>query len=538
MFRLWIPICLATMTTIGSHGHHAAAGPPVLRGRIVDADTKKPLAARVYILAHDGKWYFPRSASPDGSAVPYYRTHGQSVEAHTTVSPHPFVADVPKGTYLVTVERGKEYHRVVRPVEIKDADMELTIELTRWVDMAGRGWYSGDTHVHRTADELRNVMLAEDVNVTFPLQSWVTEAFRAPATNPSDRQPRAPIQLDATHVIAPRNTEYEIFRVDKKGHTLGAVIVLGHRTPFGVGVPPVRPVAEQAHREGALLDLDKHIWPWSMVLVPVMNVDLFELANNHVWRTEFGFRSYGAKPPAYMHVEHDARGMTEWGWIDYGFQTYYALLNCGFRLRPSAGTASGVHPVPLGFGRVYAHVEGPFSLEAWMKALDAGRSFVTTGPMLFVRLDGKEAGARLDVESLPAEPFHVTGEVLSAEPLDRIDIIVNGAVEATIEPGNDKTQHDAYRSPIRERIDVHATTWIAVRCFERLDDGRVRFAHSSPFHVVVKDHPLRPRKVEVEYLIERVEEELERSKGLLPEAAIKEYQEALEVYQKLRETAR
>ena len=53
-----------------------------------------------------------------------------------------------------------------------------------------------------------------------------------------------------------------------------------------------------------------------------------------------------------MKVGQDDRGVSERGWIDFTFKNYYALLNCGFRLRPTAGTASGVHPVLLGFGRV------------------------------------------------------------------------------------------------------------------------------------------------------------------------------------------
>ena len=79
--------------------------------------------------------------------------------------------------------------------------------------------------------------------------------------------------------------------------------------------------------------------------------------------------------------------------IDFTLGMYYTLLNCGFRLRPTAGTASGVHPVPLGFGRVYVHLPDGFSYEAWMAGLDAGRSFVTTGPMLVVTANGRPVGA-------------------------------------------------------------------------------------------------------------------------------------------------
>ena len=49
---------------------------------------------------------------------------------------------------------------------------------------------------------------------------------------------------------------------------------------------------------------------------------------------------------------------------------------------PTGGTASGVHPVPLGFGRVYVHLPGGFSYKTWVSGLNQGRSFVTTGPML------------------------------------------------------------------------------------------------------------------------------------------------------------
>ena len=83
-----------------------------------------------------------------------------------------------------------------------------------------------------------------------------------------------------------------------------------------------------------------------------MDVDLFELSNNHIWRTQFAFTDFGLPAPAYMNIETDEKGFTERGWIEYGFENYYTLLNCGFRMRPTAGTASGVHPVPLGFGRV------------------------------------------------------------------------------------------------------------------------------------------------------------------------------------------
>jgi hypothetical protein len=38
---------------------------------------------------------------------------------------------------------------------------------------------------------------------------------------------------------------------------------------------------------------------------------------------------------------------------------------------------------------------------------------------------------------------------------------------------------------------LQQSAWIAVRCFEPQPDGRVRFAHTGPFHVVAGDEPSR-----------------------------------------------
>jgi hypothetical protein len=172
-------------------------------------------------------------------------------------------------------------------------------------------------------------MLAEDLNVAFPLLYCVREAFtppRAGPRSPTHDVPAQPIIVDATHVISPRNTEYEIFTVGKKPHTLGAVFLLNHKSVIEQGVPPVRPVARRAKAEGALVELDKHNWPRSMMLAPVAGVDPYELANNHLWRTKFGLPDFGEALADWMRVERGPRGFTEAGWVEYGFRSYYTLI--------------------------------------------------------------------------------------------------------------------------------------------------------------------------------------------------------------------
>lgn len=314
----WLTLAFTSLLA----GVAQVAGAVELRGEIVDASTGKPIAARVYLQNEAGEWLFVESADRAGSALPYREEWVpmlQSVERHTTLSAHPFHIDLPAGNYTLEVERGKEYRPLKTVLKVADQPLEKTFALQRWANASERGWYTGETHVHRRIHELPNVMLAEDLNVAFPVTFWTTRSDRAPdlapstlrSQGPSPFGPREdhgtePIYIDREHVIVPRNTEYEIFSIGDRRHTLGAVFVLNHKSVFTATAPPVADIAELAHREGALLDLDKHSWPWSMMLVPVAKVDLFELSNNSVWRTKFGFNQLSAKLPAWMQVEQDS----------------------------------------------------------------------------------------------------------------------------------------------------------------------------------------------------------------------------------------
>ncbi|MEQ8789676.1 MAG: CehA/McbA family metallohydrolase [Pirellulaceae bacterium] len=510
----------------------AAGQEATLRGRIVDSRTQTPLAARLYVQSDDGTWYFAKSSSSEGAAVAYDKMRGESIERHTAVSAHPFQVDLPSGKYTLTVERGKEYLPEVREVEIGDKPVDVTIPLRRWISMSALGWYSGETHVHRQVSELPTAMSADDLNVALPLTYWVTQAFTPPTSGDKNSPPAKAelIHIDPTHVIYPMNTEYEIFTVDGKRHTLGAIFALGHKRVLDRGAPPIGPIARQVHDEGGLLELDKHAWPWSMMLVATAEVDLYELTNNHLWRTDFHFRHFNEQYAApQMNVEIDENGMTERGWIDFTFNNYYTLLNCGFRLRPTAGTASGVHPVPLGFGRVYVYTGDDFSYEAWMKGLDAGRSFVTTGPLLDVRLNGRLPGETF-MQPGESRDYKFTGLAYSERPLSKIEIVAEGRVLRTLEPANMPRESGGYESAVEATIPVGSSTWFCLRCWAPTAEGRPRFAHTAPWHVDVADRPLRARPEEIEYLIRRNQDELERHEGVLPKAALDEYRRAIEKY--------
>jgi hypothetical protein len=243
--------------------------------------------------------------------------------------------------------------------------------------------------------EIKTDIYAAAAKRNLPLLDWTIDTHIPVTGDPRSvggQFPPEVVTIDPMHVWYPRNTEFEIFRVNRREHRLGAVFVLNHRTRFTQQMFPFDEVIKQARAEGALLDLEKHNWPWTIAMVPILKPDLIELVNNHHWEVEYAVRNWAVPAPAWMKLSGSGTD-NERDWTFYGFHSYYALLNSGFRIAATAGTASGVHPVPLGFNRVYVQLDEPFSYEAGMRGVAAGRSFVTNGPMLRRSPAGASSGS-------------------------------------------------------------------------------------------------------------------------------------------------
>ncbi len=71
---------------------------------------------------------------------------------------------------------------------------------------------------------------------------------------------------------------------------------------------------------------------------------------------------------------------------------YYDLLNCGLRIPPTAGSGSGRVANPLGYNRMYVHVEGELTYEKWWDGVRAGRLVVTNGPLIRPSVEGQPPG--------------------------------------------------------------------------------------------------------------------------------------------------
>ena len=66
--------------------------------------------------------------------------------------------------------------------------------------------------------------------------------------------------------------------------------------------------------------------------------------------------------------------------------------------------------------------------------------------------------------------------------------------------------------------------------------GRIRYAHSAPVHFEI-DGPVRPKKRETRYFIDRIEKEIARNTGVLADDEVAEYRQALEIYREIDKRA-
>src|SRR5690606_25552238 len=131
--------------------------------------------------------------------------------------------------------------------------------------------------------------------------------------------------------------------------------------------------------------------------------------------------------------------------------------------------------------RTFARIDGPLGVRAWLDAVRRGRTFMSTGPLLLLDVDGRQPG---DESALPAgapATLPVRVEAYSITPLDSVQVLVNGAVAHTARA----TAPD--RVTVEVAVAVPDGGWIAARALgpaSPLLGDDYAFAQTSPVYVV------------------------------------------------------
>ena len=461
----------------------------------------RPVTARVYLTGSDGLGYAPKGT------VSRFASEPAEQFFHATGS---FEIELPSGETAIEATRGPEYELVRQSIDLAKP-AEVTIRLKRWIDMASRGWYSSDAHIHAnytaphhqdiTPDDVRMYTLGEDLH----LPNMVV------ANSSGDTvHDRKLFEGKVSTLTKPPYLVYwneEMRNAGLYGHmcfyqlrTLVEPLYTGFRdSKYPDDYPPNYTQAKAARDQGGAVT---YAHPG--------------------YGPNFDGASMKEMPVDLALGQIDAMDVLSNNPEEVAMEMWYRLLNCGFRLGISAGTDSFTNVADhytAGGGRVYAHVGGSLRYEDWVTAYKRGRTFASNGPMLSLKVDGKEPGDELRYPK-GSRGLKVEVDLKSVVPVGAVELVINGKVQ-----------------PASRTVTIDRSSWIAARVsgpFHRMviNDAKA-FAHTSPVYVYLGDDPIRSQE-DARFWVDWIDRLIERTaqRGRFSTAAQK--QEVIELFQKAK----
>ncbi len=409
---------------------------------------------------------------PEGAALPCrVRFADESGQFHSPVGAPVWnggfickgtaVLQVPEGRCRYVIERGPEWTTAEGEVLVSEEAQKVSVELKRLTNLRTEHWYGGDLHVHRAIEEMAMHLEAEDLAVA-SVQSWWNESNPWKLKQPGDLV---------------RTTAGRSFHVLSGEDERGGGALLYHLMDRTVDItgserewPPSTRFLHEAKERNAWVELEKPFWWDTPLWLSTGKVDSIGLAHNHMNRREvLGNEAWGRPRDSERYPGIHGNGL-------YTQDLYYKILNSGFRMPPSAGSASGVLPNPVGYNRVYVHTGDAFEWDSWWEGLRAGRCFVTNGPLLRLTANGQVPGEVFNSES-PLK-LRIEGKLDSRDAIDRVELIHNGNIRQIELPTD---------------IELEESGWFLVRAITDVKET-FRFASTAPWYVEIGGKPMPPNR--------------------------------------------
>ena len=438
----------------------------------------RQLPSRIYLEADDGRSYFPDTSFPRVVSVNneyYFHTDGS------------FSVTLPVGEAELEVWRGFEYEPVKRTVDVRAGEWTtVSVRLNRWIDMAARGWYSGDNHIHPNYGghyriypmDLRNKAHAEDLNVA---NGMIANYWANSRVEDLEHFLGHPHPHTGPRTVVYYNQEY---RPNYFAH-LSLINLVELIRPFYIGYegtalhalyPDNAKVLREVHEQGGY---GGYVHPFGL---------------SHRQPAEAGVSGARELPvDAILGLADFVDLACIWSDELGTAEVWYRLLNTGSRVPATAGTDAMTdiprHPA-VGTTRTYVYTgEDHLHYKAWAAAMAAGRAFVTSGPILTLDVSGKEMGEELDVSRGDVVTVVATARSLFA--MHRLEIVHNGRIVHTIDATGDMESIDA-----EHEIPIEGSGWIAARVLGPTQHGAMDsylFAHTNPVFVIADGEPIRSR---------------------------------------------
>lgn len=504
---------------VGEYGQPSMADPDdsgLLKLTIVDAQTRQPVFCRVNVVGSDGNFYEPteNDLSPwslqrlgNRREKGPFRYYGWFFYCDGRVS-----VRVPPGKARIEVWKGFEYGpRTVETAIAAGETSELAVTIHRSTDMAARGWYSGDTHIHldrqNEIDDQRALDLAAAEDIRF--------AHILCMNDPRTYQPSMDQQIwPQRHGLGRQSERLRGIYAISSGQeyrcgTFGHICLVGHR--------------RLVDADG--LRTDPNNWP------------VFGVVSDET--RSLGGRSIhahgGYEKEIYADFAQQATDAVELlqfaVYRGIGLEGWYHILNAGFRF-PALGASDYPYCRALGDCRTYVYLgdEQP-TFENWDRAAIEGCSFFTTGPLVELTVNDARPSATLD---LPAGS-HLLDVKLQVTSLlaaiDEVQFIAAGQVVARLEP-KQPASPDTLTWEVT--LPVQDSTWIAARAFARSPSGREDVeAHTNPVFVTVDGRRVLDQD-SVEWLLAKLQQQIDYHAG----RSFKEEDKVLAYFEKSRQALR
>ncbi|MGD9127307.1 MAG: hypothetical protein PVH19_07990 [Planctomycetia bacterium] len=486
---------------------------------VVDQKTKRPISCRLHL--YKGVKQQVRRVK----GFPFWEDH--------MAIPGNIKLRLPNGIYYFEIERGLEYLHQRGHFKIENfADDVKTVELRRFVDMSENGWWSGDFEVRRPVKDIELVMSADDLHVAMLLpdartrrraasskkarskSSKNTEAATMPVRFDKDRF----YSTDVFETVWPGTTLY-CFNGNK---ALGDLKLDAGRLLNEEQLPLERLKTLHGDSEG-WVDVSRPYW-WDLpVLVAEGLVNSVEVAHSGFGRkVVVGTEKPGRVRPRDLYPGKE--GLPRWTQ-----DIYFKLVDAGFRIPPSAGSGTGQAPNPIGYNRMYVHVDGPMSYEKWWAGLRAGRVTVTNGPLLRPSVEGHPPGYTFQgPEGEPIE-LQIDLTLSTRDKISYLEIIKNGKAEQIIPLA------EYAKTGRLPKLRFEESGWFLVRAVCDLEKN-YRFAMTAPYYVQI-GYKQRVSRKSVQFFVDWIDERIEQLQSEGKPEDLEVYQRAKKFWEDLAKKA-
>ena len=215
------------------------------------------------------------------------------------------------------------------------------------------------------------------------------------------------------------------------------------------------------------------------------------------------------------------RGIELAGWYD--------ILNIGYRL-PCLGASDYPACRKLGDCQTYVWHDGQPSFAGWLEGAARGQSFVTTGPLVLLNVDGNRPGGIIRLTGSGPHSLKVKLRAIShVAPVQTVQLIAGGKVVA--EHNVSPAERQGRWIEFERTIELNRSSWIAARAMGTAPSAHPDAeAHTNPVYVDIAEKAPYDRES-----LDRVLARLDQQMSIHRKRSFAEKARVLDYFQKSRD---